>query len=79
MSTVILFPLSAVPGAAPDCNQNGTDDAQDIAGGKSPHCNAKGVADECDLSPTHLSFDAPLMVKVTAGPREFLHLPAALR
>ena len=30
-----------------DCNQNGTDDATDIAGGTSSDCNADGLPDEC--------------------------------
>jgi M6 family metalloprotease-like protein len=31
-----------------DCNSNGIDDAQDIAGGTSQDCNDNGVPDECD-------------------------------
>jgi hypothetical protein len=34
----------------PDCNGNGVDDAQDIAGGTSLDCNANGAPDECDLA-----------------------------
>jgi hypothetical protein len=32
----------------PDCNQNGVDDAIDIADGTSLDCNATGVPDECE-------------------------------
>ncbi|MCK4340734.1 MAG: hypothetical protein KAY37_03300 [Phycisphaerae bacterium] len=35
----------------PDCNSNGIDDADDIAGGFSEDCNSNGVPDECDLLP----------------------------
>jgi hypothetical protein len=33
---------------APDCNQNGVPDAQDISGGTSTDVNFNGVPDECD-------------------------------
>ncbi len=33
-----------------DCNNNGIDDACDIAGGTSPDCNGNAVPDECDLA-----------------------------
>ena len=34
----------------PDCNDNGYDDAIDIANGTSQDCNTNGVPDECDLA-----------------------------
>jgi hypothetical protein len=34
----------------PDCNENGTDDAIDIAGGASADCNQNGIPDECDIA-----------------------------
>ncbi|MCK4872252.1 MAG: exo-alpha-sialidase [Phycisphaerales bacterium] len=33
-----------------DCNQNGIDDAEDIAVGDSPDCNENGIPDECELA-----------------------------
>ncbi len=32
-----------------DCNENGIDDADDIAGGFSDDCNNNGIPDECDI------------------------------
>jgi len=32
-----------------DCNSNGTDDDDDIAGGTSADCNGNGTPDECDI------------------------------
>ncbi len=32
-----------------DCNNNGTEDSQDIALGNSPDCNVDGIPDECEL------------------------------
>ena len=43
----------ASPAANPqliDCNNNGIDDAEDIAGGFSLDCNASGIPDECELT-----------------------------
>jgi len=34
----------------PDCNENGVDDAIDLAGGTSADCNESGVPDECELT-----------------------------
>jgi hypothetical protein len=31
-----------------DCNENGVDDSQDIASGRSPDCNSNQVPDECE-------------------------------
>ncbi len=54
-----LFKPTAGPGvvlaalevpAAPDCNGNGTPDAQDIANAASVDCNANDVPDECELA-----------------------------
>lgn len=39
----------AVSAGACDCNQNGVDDADDIAGGFSSDCNGNGIPDECDI------------------------------
>ena len=33
-----------------DCNGNGIDDAEDIAGGASGDCNGNGIPDECDVA-----------------------------
>ncbi|MBI4586320.1 MAG: VCBS repeat-containing protein [Planctomycetes bacterium] len=35
-----------------DCNQNGTEDANDISNRISKDCNQNGVPDECDLQPS---------------------------
>lgn len=54
---VLTFALSvslapAAPGGSPhpriDCNENGVDDAVDIALGTSGDANANGVPDECE-------------------------------
>lgn len=34
----------------PDCNNNGIDDADDVAAGSSGDCNANGLPDECDVA-----------------------------
>ncbi len=41
--------LTITVGALVDCNNNGIDDAQDIATGTSLDCNANGIPDECEL------------------------------
>ncbi len=41
----------------PDCNQNGIDDATDIAQGYSADCNTSGVPDECELAPVRTLID----------------------
>ena len=33
-----------------DCNQNGLDDACELAGGLTPDCNGNGVPDHCDIA-----------------------------
>ena len=43
-----MVQLSVSVGA--DCNNNGVDDATDIANGTSQDCNANGVPDECELA-----------------------------
>jgi hypothetical protein len=45
------------PGAD-DCNRNGHDDGEDIAGGTSADCNENGVPDECDVAPGDFDFPA---------------------
>ena len=37
-------------GGFPDCNENGVDDAEDIADLTSPDCNGNGIPDECELA-----------------------------
>lgn len=37
-----------------DCNQNGVDDQEEIAKGKSQDCNLNSIPDECDISPPGL-------------------------
>src|SRR5213593_3515050 len=66
-----LAALPQLPGQD-DCNQNGVDDAQDIAAGTSRDCNGNGVPDECDLAPTHLQFQPRRRSRVVTQPREFL-------
>ncbi|MGA1707290.1 MAG: hypothetical protein ACO4CI_01160, partial [Phycisphaerales bacterium] len=48
-----LLPLAVTASAAfagfEDCNQNGIDDAEDIALGISEDCQANGIPDECEL------------------------------
>lgn len=34
-----------------DCNSNGTDDLEDLAGGASEDCNSNAVPDECEVPP----------------------------
>lgn len=46
---LVLAAFLAVPAIAQsDCNNNGTDDAADIAGGVSLDCNLNGIPDECE-------------------------------
>ncbi|MBG81432.1 MAG: hypothetical protein CMJ39_12090 [Phycisphaerae bacterium] len=45
-SASITIPAPAGP---VDCNDNGVEDADDIANGTSQDCNGNGVPDECDL------------------------------
>jgi hypothetical protein len=52
---LVCFPVRA-PGA--DCNQNGIDDAADIAAATSADCNRNRVPDECDVSGTDFAFAA---------------------
>jgi hypothetical protein len=59
-----------VQARASDCNQNGLDDAEDIAKARSRDCNRNGVPDECDLAPTQLQFEAPRRTVVTILPTE---------
>lgn len=40
--------VNGVAPLAADCNANGTEDADDIAGGASQDCNANGTPDECE-------------------------------
>lgn len=47
-AAMVLSP-AALRGA--DCNLDGRDDAEDIAGGWSPDCDLNGVPDECDVAP----------------------------
>ncbi len=44
---LLLCAASAL--VAQDCNDNGVDDAQDIASGRSADCNRDGVPDECEM------------------------------
>jgi len=37
-------------GGGADCNDNGIDDADDIASGDSDDCNGNGIPDECDIA-----------------------------
>mgnify|MGYP001259607060 CR=1 FL=1 len=45
---------------APDCNNNGTADVDDIANGNSADCNGNGIPDECDTGPDGGSLDCNL-------------------
>lgn len=42
--------VAAGGGGITDCNNNGVEDADDIASGTSQDCNANGIPDECDIS-----------------------------
>ena len=45
-----LLITSPVLAGANDCNNNGIDDATDIADATSPDCNANGIPDECEIN-----------------------------
>ncbi|HPF37739.1 MAG TPA: NF038122 family metalloprotease [Phycisphaerae bacterium] len=45
---------------APDCNNNGVDDATDIASGTSDDCNQNGTPDECELQGVIDQVNTPL-------------------
>ena len=42
--------------SAADCNENGVDDATDIAAGTGADCNGNGIPDGCDVVPSSLDF-----------------------
>lgn len=46
---LMLFVLRTAPAQAQDCNNNGIDDATDIAKGTSTDCQPDGIPDECGL------------------------------
>ncbi|MFQ5494392.1 MAG: FG-GAP-like repeat-containing protein, partial [Phycisphaerae bacterium] len=50
-----------------DCNNNGVNDASDIAAGTSPDCNANGIPDECDVLPGPLAFARPVAQSLVLG------------
>lgn len=61
---VVLYGrVCVVPGA--DCNENGVDDAQDVAGETSPDCDADGVPDECQIDAGSVAPGGPFFC--TAG------------
>ena len=49
VAAIVLAGLLSTRALASDCNENGIDDAQEIASGTSPDCNSNGVPDECDM------------------------------
>ncbi len=46
--TILLLVLAVGFSGGDDCNENGVDDATDIAEGRSLDCNGNGVPDECE-------------------------------
>ncbi len=44
-----MIDMGAYEHLSRDCNLNGVDDAEDIAGGFSSDCNANGLPDECEV------------------------------
>ncbi len=65
-----LVVASALAAFAADCNNNETQDSQDIGSGFSEDCNDNGVPDECEGFPsTSRSARSPCRPR---RPREFL-------
>ena len=60
--------LSFGPAPAADCNQNGIEDAEDIAAGESRDCNENGIPDECEIAADGLLFEVTQTVKVGSSP-----------
>jgi hypothetical protein len=56
--TIVLLSLcmATVRAGATDCNQNGTDDLDDLAAGTSRDCNANAVPDDCDMAAGSIAF-----------------------
>src|SRR5688572_28920442 len=48
-----LLLLEGGPAVPADCNQNGMEDFQEIASGRSPDCNSNRVPDGCDILPVN--------------------------
>lgn len=51
-----------------DCNENGRNDAQDIADGVSRDCDADGVPDECGAAWTDVELFVATMLSASPGP-----------
>lgn len=51
--------VSPAAGGFPDCNENGVDDAQDIANLTSPDCNGNGTPDECEINENNIAPGGP--------------------
>ncbi|MEM1330375.1 MAG: GC-type dockerin domain-anchored protein [Planctomycetota bacterium] len=56
-----------IPGFIIDCNNNGIDDACDIADGFSLDCNENGVPDECDVVASPFTVSSPVFMNVGTG------------
>ncbi|PNV86216.1 MAG: hypothetical protein C0610_07830, partial [Desulfobacteraceae bacterium] len=48
--TILVLVFAIYPAIASDCNQNGVDDASDIADGTSSDCDGDALPDECPIS-----------------------------
>ena len=56
-------------GLAADCNGNGVEDSEDIAGTVSEDCNANGLPDECEVVPVSISLGDDVFV-VAESPQD---------
>jgi hypothetical protein len=66
---LLLCVFTAFPLSATDCNQNGVDDALDLARGTSPDCNSNGYPDECETRAVNQGFRAGQELSLFKEPR----------
>jgi len=67
LSVVLAMTPLAVHAGGTDCNNNGIDDAMDIANGTSRDCNADGVLEECE---SDVAF-RPIKSTLSFGPQQY--------
>ncbi len=67
LSVVLAMTPLAVHAGGTDCNNNGIDDAIDIANGTSRDCNGDGVLDECE---SNVAF-RPIKSTLSFGPQQY--------
>ena len=51
-----------------DCNENGVDDADDVANLTSPDCNSNGIPDECEIDENSIAPGGPFFCNTVCDP-----------